>query len=165
MQFILRKKPPIVINTAAIDAALAPLSASFAPVAKRPVSDKLDYSIGLRAKDDVMAFLLRKGASLPASVNESFVTAKDNQRDIHLQFYKGDSYTTTENQKICDFMVRLPPGVKANTEISVVTSVLPDNILCITAKCSGTTTLKSFDLATGQEIVDAPRIVKPRFII
>ncbi len=84
-----------------------------------------------------MAVLIPRSSMLPASHQERFYTLHDNQHGLKFEIYQGEGYFASENLKLGELEVRVPPG-PAGEQSAVVTFTYDiDGILHVSAKSSG----------------------------
>lgn len=74
---------------------------------------------------------------LPASRQERFVTLVNNQDTLRFEIYQGEGYFASENLKLGEVRVQVPPG-PAGEQFALVTFTYDiDGILHVSAKSSG----------------------------
>jgi len=84
-----------------------------------------------------MAVLIPRSSMLPASHQERFYTLHDNQHALRFEIYQGEGYFASENLKLGELEVRVPPG-PAGEQFALVTFTYDiDGILHVSAKSSG----------------------------
>jgi len=84
-----------------------------------------------------MAVLIPRSSMLPASHQERFYTLHDNQHSLRFEIYQGEGYFASENLKLGELEVRVPPG-PAGEQSAVVTFTYDiDGILHVSARSSG----------------------------
>lgn len=84
-----------------------------------------------------MAVLIPRSSMLPASHQERFVTLNDNQRGLRFEIYQGEGYFASENQKLGEVEVQVPPGPAGEQSALVTFTYDIDGILHVSAKSSG----------------------------
>jgi len=107
------------------------------------MTDVCPFSLGVATyshrgdKTPHMATLIQRSSMLPASHQGSFVTMYDNQRALRFEIYQGEGYFASENLKLGEVEVQVPPG-PAGSQSAVVTFTYDiDGILHVSAKSSG----------------------------
>ncbi len=83
------------------------------------MTDVCPFSMGVatynNASDEQphMAFLIQRSSMLPASHQGTFYTLHDNQQVLRFEIYQGEGYYASENLKLGELEVRVPPGSAA----------------------------------------------------
>ena len=84
-----------------------------------------------------MAVLIPRSSMLPASHQERFYTLHDNQTGLRFEIYQGEGYFASENLKLGELEVRVPPGPAGEQSALVTFTYDIDGILHVSAKSSG----------------------------
>jgi len=84
-----------------------------------------------------MAVLIPRSSMLPASHQERFYTLHDNQHGLRFEIYQGEGYFASENLKLGELEVRVPPGPAGEQSALVTFTYDIDGILHVSAKSSG----------------------------
>ncbi|MCI8809051.1 MAG: Hsp70 family protein [Oscillibacter sp.] len=107
------------------------------------MTDVCPFSLGVATYNHTgdrtphMAILIPRSSMLPASHQERFYTLHDNQHGLRFEIYQGEGYFASENLKLGEVEVRVPPG-PAGEQSAVVTFTYDiDGILHVSAKSSG----------------------------
>lgn len=107
------------------------------------MTDVCPFSLGVATysrRDDKtphMAVLIPRSSMLPASHQERFRTLHDNQTGLRFEIYQGEGYFASENLKLGEVEVQVPPG-PAGEQSAVVTFTYDiDGILHVSARSSG----------------------------
>ncbi len=107
------------------------------------MTDVCPFSLGVSTyshagdRNPHMAVLIPRSSMLPASHQERFYTLHDNQSGLRFEIYQGEGYFASENLKLGEVEVRVPPG-PAGEQSAVVTFTYDiDGILHVSAKSSG----------------------------
>ncbi len=107
------------------------------------MTDVCPFSLGVSTysrRDDKtphMAVLIPRSSMLPASHQERFYTLNDNQTGLRFEIYQGEGYFASENLKLGEVEVQVPPG-PAGEQSAVVTFTYDiDGILHVSAQSSG----------------------------
>lgn len=107
------------------------------------MTDVCPFSLGVATysrRDDRtphMAVLIPRSSMLPASHQERFRTLNDNQVSLRFEIYQGEGYFASENLKLGELEVQVPPG-PAGEQTAVVTFTYDiDGILHVSAQSSG----------------------------
>lgn len=107
------------------------------------MTDVCPFSLGVATysrRDDKtphMAVLIPRSSMLPASHQERFRTLHDNQTGLRFEIYQGEGYFASENLKLGEVEVQVPPG-PAGEQSAVVTFTYDiDGLLHVSAQSSG----------------------------
>ena len=107
------------------------------------MTDVCPFSLGVSTysrRDDRtphMAVLIPRSSMLPASHQERFYTLNDNQTGLRFEIYQGEGYFTSENLKLGELEVRVPPGPAGEQSALVTFTYDIDGILHVSAQSSG----------------------------
>ncbi len=84
-----------------------------------------------------MAVLIPRSSMLPASHQERFHTLHDYQNALRFEIYQGEGYYASENLKLGELEVQVPPGLAGEQSALVTFTYDIDGILHVSAKSSG----------------------------
>ena len=107
------------------------------------MTDVCPFSLGVSTysrRDDRtphMAVLIPRSSMLPASHQERFYTLNDNQTGLRFEIYQGEGYFASENLKLGELEVRVPPGPAGEQSALVTFTYDIDGILHVSAQSSG----------------------------
>ena len=107
------------------------------------MTDVCPFSLGVATYDYAgdkaphMAVLIPRSSMLPASHQERFVTLIDNQDALRFEIYQGEGYFASENLKLGEVVVRVPPAPAREQSALVTFTYDIDGILHVSAKSSG----------------------------
>ncbi len=107
------------------------------------MTDVCPFSLGVATynsaqdKTPHMAFLIQRSSMLPASHQGNFYTLHDNQQSLRFEIYQGEGYYASENLKLGELEVQVPPGAAGQQYASVTFTYDIDGILHVSAKSSG----------------------------
>jgi molecular chaperone HscC len=107
------------------------------------MTDVCPFSLGIAVCDDVrdqnphMATMISRSSMLPASRGETFYTLQDHQTAIRLDVYQGEGYYASENRKIGELLMHVPPKAAGEEWVYVVFSYDINGILHVEAECKG----------------------------
>ena len=100
---------------------------------------RLRHSVGIETKGGRFTPLIPKGASLPASLTETFTTADPNQPSIQITAFQGEDPRASFNKRLGMFQVtEIPPAGPGEPLIHVTFHVDAQGTLSITARDQGT---------------------------
>ena len=84
-----------------------------------------------------MAVLISRSSMLPASHQERFYTLHNNQNSLRFEIYQGEGYFASENLKLGELEVQVPPGLAGEQSATVTFTYDIDGILHVSARSSG----------------------------
>jgi len=104
--------------------------------------DTVPGSYGIGIKGEVFSKIIEKNTTVPTKHSETFTTSEDNQREISITIYQGESNLTSENVFLGTIELKdILPSPAGIPQIEVTFDVDVDMIIHVTAK----------DLGTGKE--------------
>jgi molecular chaperone DnaK len=109
--------------------------------------DIVPYSLGISVfKDDLggeaFSKLIQKNSTIPIKKSDIYTTKEDNQPNVHIQIYQGESTQPQKNYFLGDFFLEgIPPALAHIPKIEVTFDIGADCILTVTA----------IDKATGNQ--------------
>ncbi|MCI9120012.1 MAG: Hsp70 family protein [Oscillibacter sp.] len=107
------------------------------------MTDVCPFSLGVatyshaRDKTPHMAFLIPRSSMLPASHQQTFYTLFHNQRALRFEIYQGEGYYASENLKLGELEVQVPPGPPGEQSACVTFTYDIDGVLHVSARSSG----------------------------
>ena len=107
------------------------------------MTDVCPFSLGVATysyrgdKTPHMAVLIPRSSMLPASHRGTFYTMYDNQRALRFEIYQGEGYFASENLKLGEVEVQVPPGPSGEQSATVTFTYDIDGILHVSARSSG----------------------------
>ena len=107
------------------------------------MTDVCPFSLGVATysyrgdKTPHMAVLIPRSSMLPASHRGTFCTMYDNQRALRFEIYQGEGYFASENLKLGEVEVQVPPGPSGEQSATVTFTYDIDGILHVSARSSG----------------------------
>ncbi len=107
------------------------------------MTDVCPFSLGVATYNDLhdktphMAFLIQRSSMLPASRQETFYTLQSNQQALRFEIYQGEGYFASENLKLGELEVQVPPGTAGEQSAAVTFTYDIDGILHVSARSSG----------------------------
>ena len=84
-----------------------------------------------------MAVLISRSSMLPASHQGTFYTLSDNQRALRFEIYQGEGYYASENLKLGEIEVQVPPGPAGRQYAEVTFTYDINGVLHVSARSSG----------------------------
>ena len=107
------------------------------------MTDVCPFSLGVATysrqgdKTPHMAVLISRSSMLPASHRGTFYTLYDNQHALRFEIYQGEGYFASENWKLGEVSVQVPPGPAGEQSAIVTFTYDIDGILHVSTKSSG----------------------------
>ena len=107
------------------------------------MTDVCPFSLGVATvnyagdKTPHMAVLIPRSSMLPASRQERFVTTTNNQEVLRFEIYQGEGYFASENLKLGEVVVQVPPAPAGEQSALVTFTYDIDGILHVSVKSSG----------------------------
>lgn len=107
------------------------------------MTDVCPFSLGVATCNSIydktphMSFLISRSSMLPAVHRDNFYTLWDNQRALRFEIYQGEGYFASENLKLGELEVQVPPGPAGEQYATVTFTYDIDGILHVSAKSSG----------------------------
>lgn len=107
------------------------------------MTDVCPFSLGVATysyrgdKTPHMAVLIPRSSMLPASHRGTFYTMYDNQRALRFEIYQGEGYFASENLKLGEVEVQVPPGPSGEQSATVTFTYDINGILHVSAQSSG----------------------------
>ena len=129
------------------------------------LADVTALSLGIRStlgtNKDVMTVIIPRNSTIPTekTIND-FKTAKDDQDNVEIVIYQGERPLASDNRKIGEFIVNLPPGVPAGTNVSITMALDANGELNVTAKVAGRENKVTVNPATGLSDAELQAILK-----
>jgi len=97
--------------------------------------DVAPLSIGIETAGGIMTTLISRNTTIPAKKTQVFSTYSDNQREVLVQIYEGESKITGNNEKLGQFaLMGIPPRPRGVPLIEVQLNIDANGILTVTAE-------------------------------
>ncbi|WP_395489456.1 Hsp70 family protein [Cedecea davisae] len=130
------------------------------------LTDVMPYSLGIevarrhgdRIEEGFFSPLIERNAFVPVSVMQSFSTVNDNQRQIDIEVYQGESRKVSDNLLLDSMSVKVPARKAGEVSVDVRFTYTLDGILEVECKVSGEQT------ASTMIIEKAPGTLSPEEI-
>ncbi len=114
--------------------------------------DVTPLSLGLRLTNGEMAVLIEKNSPIPCEKSDTFVTAKDNQKNARVKVYQGEYKYADKNHLVGEILINdLPPLPKRQVQITVTYKINIDGILNVSVKekSGGKISNKEFNMSNN----------------
>jgi molecular chaperone DnaK len=101
--------------------------------------DVVPYSLGIAAikstgEKEVISRLIERNSTIPITKSNIYTTKEDNQRNVHVKIYQGESSQLHRNYFLGDFVLEgIPPAPAHTPKIEVTFDIGADCILTVTA--------------------------------
>lgn len=109
------------------------------------LTDVMPYSLGIavarrsgdKIEEGFFSPLIERNAFVPVSVMQTFSTMSDNQRQIEIEVYQGESRKVSDNLLLDRMSVKIPPRKAGEVSIDVRFTYTLDGILEVACTVSG----------------------------
>jgi molecular chaperone DnaK len=112
----------------------------------RPAAVLLDVTpqtLGVRMVGGFLDPIIPRNSSIPTEMGKTFTTAHDNQGEVRIQVYQGESRIAAENELLGEFILSgLRQAPRGEVKVKVSFSIDADGIVKVSAK----------DLETGRSV-------------
>ena len=97
--------------------------------------DVTPQSLGVATQGGFISTIITKNTSVPVEQSQIFTTTRDNQTEVRIKVYQGESSKTKENTFLGDFVLKdLRPALRGEIEVRVQFTIDADGILQVSAK-------------------------------
>lgn len=104
--------------------------------------DVTPLSLGIETEHEIMDVLIPRNTSIPCVAKETYTTTEDEQEEVDVYVYQGESRRVTRNRLLGQFVLDgIEPAYEGDPQIEVRFAIDADGILQVSAK----------NLATGSE--------------
>ena len=118
--------------------------------------DVTPLSLGIGLEGGGMGWVMKKNTTIPTDKKETFTTVRDNQPDVDIEVYQGESETTAGNKLIGSFKLRgIAPAPAKVPQIEVTFSMDSNGILTVTAKDTKTGSQESITIEGSGSLSEA----------
>ncbi|RDX83549.1 Heat shock cognate 70 kDa protein, partial [Mucuna pruriens] len=132
---------------AAIHASI--LSGQFSDKFQKPLLREVTpLSLGLQEEGGIMKIIIPRNTLIPAKMEHVFTTHRDNQTNVLIHVYEGESKITRDNNLLDKFVLQIPPARRGVPQIKVCFEVDDESILHVTA------TEKSMGITSNVTIIN-----------
>jgi len=99
------------------------------------VYDNTPFDIGIETRGGVMSVLVPRNTSLPCNVTAFLTTTTDNQTDIDIRLFQGNSSISSKNLQLAKMALQaLPRSLKGEPKIEISIDINKDGLISIIAK-------------------------------
>lgn len=104
-------------------------------VIKETIAHNLQLQVECDGDESDMSCIIPRGTQIPCSLWQYYVTGNDNQTEVQIPVYQGDSAHSYENKEIACFMMNIDPRPANEVERFTVTFEYDNNsVLNVTCK-------------------------------
>ena len=97
--------------------------------------DVTPQSLGVYIQGGFMTTVIAKNTSIPVEQRQIFATTKDNQKEVRIKVYQGESTRVEENTFLGDFVLKdIRPAPRGEVSVEVCFQIDADGILQVSAK-------------------------------
>ncbi len=115
--------------------------------------DIVPYRLGIVESPDqgeeVMSWLIEKNSTIPIKKSIMCTTKVDNQLNVHIKIYQGESAQPLKNYFLGDFILEIPPAPAHIPQIEVAFDIGADCILTVTAVDKATRNSRSIKIESA----------------
>ncbi|KAH0790256.1 heat shock protein 68 [Histomonas meleagridis] len=114
------------------------------------VDDVTPISLGVKIYDDEMDIIVPCNTLIPTQKYKYFTNEIDNQKEICLEIYEGESKYVKENKLLGSFNMKLPPAKKNSLQIKVIFNIDENGILNVIAEELSTGKSKGIEVKSNK---------------
>lgn len=132
----------VVAVGAAIQAGVLATEGGGAKAGNILLLDVTPLSLGIETLGGVFTKLIERNTTIPTRKSQSFSTAEDGQRSVHIKVYQGEREIAAANKLLGNFELDgIPPAPRGIPQVEVTFDIDANGIVSVSAK----------DLGTGRE--------------
>ena len=108
---------------------------SFEEVPGAVLLDVTPQTLGIRTVGGFVESLIPRNTPIPTEAGKVFHTAHDNQNEVRIQVFQGESRMATDNELLGEFVLSgLRPAPRGEVQVRVTFAIDADGIVKVTAK-------------------------------
>jgi molecular chaperone DnaK len=108
---------------------------SFEEVPGAVLLDVTPQTLGIRTVGGFVESLIPRNTPIPTEAGKVFHTAHDNQHEVRIQVFQGESRMATDNELLGEFVLSgLRPAPRGEVQVRVTFAIDADGIVKVTAK-------------------------------
>lgn len=129
--------------------------------------DVTSQTLGVRTVGDMMDAIIPRNSGIPTSASKIFHTVRDNQTEVRIKVYQGDSRDVGSNHLLGEFILDgLIEGARGEAKVKVTFNIDANGMVDVVATASGTGSTKQMRVESSSNLskgeVDALRFTEDR---
>jgi molecular chaperone DnaK len=97
--------------------------------------DVTPQSLGVGTAGGLVDVIVARNSSIPTSTTRTFTTSRDNQTQVKIQVFQGESRNSAENEQLGEFILTgLPEAPRGEVKIDVTFDIDTDGIVSVSAR-------------------------------
>jgi molecular chaperone DnaK (HSP70) len=117
--------------------------------------DVTPLSLGIETMGGVVAKLIPRNSTIPASAQELFTTGVDNQTGIDIHILQGERELAADCRSLARFQLKVPPGPAGLARVEVKFLIDANGILQVAARDLRTGEQSTFEVQPSYGLTDA----------
>ncbi len=131
-------------------------AAQLTRVSSEPSTVLLDVTpqtLGVRTIGDFVEPIIRRNTPIPTMESKIFHTSRDNQTEVRIRVYQGDSRSAGSNALLGEFVLDgLPEGPRGYAKVKVAFQIDADGLVNVVATASGTGSTKEMRVESSSNL-------------
>ena len=131
-------------------------AAQLTRVSSEPSTVLLDVTpqtLGVRTIGDFIEPIIRRNTPIPTTESKIFHTSRDNQTEVRIKVYQGDSRNAGSNYLLGEFVLDgLPEGPRGHAKVKVAFNIDADGMVNVVATASGTGSTKEMRVESSSNL-------------
>ena len=129
--------------------------------------DVTSQTLGVRTVGDMMDAIIPRNSGIPTTASKIFHTVRDNQTEVRIKVYQGDSRDVGNNHLLGEFILDgLVEGARGEAKVKVTFNIDANGMVDVVATASGTGSTKQMRVESSSNLskseVDALRFTEDR---
>ena len=129
--------------------------------------DVTSQTLGVRTVGDMMDAIIPRNSGIPTTASKIFHTVRDNQTEVRIKVYQGDSRDVGSNHLLGEFILDgLVEGARGEAKVKVTFNIDANGMVDVVATASGTGSTKQMRVESSSNLskseVDALRFTEDR---
>lgn len=97
--------------------------------------DRTTFSLGIKSNIDTHSVIIPRNKRIPCDAKKIFVTSHDNQKNVNIDIYEGESEVATENRHLGSFVLTgISQAPAMEVQIEVTFNIDNNGVLKVTAQ-------------------------------
>lgn len=115
--------------------------------------DVTPQTLGVRTVGDLMDAIIPRNTPIPTSASKVFHTVKDNQTEVRIKVYQGDSREVRSNYLLGEFVLDgLAEGARGHAKVKVTFNIDANGMVNVVATASGTGSTKEMRVESSSNL-------------